>query len=137
MRMKTKELVTAGLFAALLALFSQAAIPTPFGMSLTLQTFAVAFGGFLLKARLSVVSVSQCCAEKMSDDFSAFLQRKGADYGKRYSDEITDKGNAECVTIQCIPQSGPFQAKADNGQRQIIVRKIDDDTDGRNGGYDF
>ena len=41
-------MVLIGVFAALLAVFSQVAIPTPWGMPITLQTFAVALAGYCL-----------------------------------------------------------------------------------------
>ena len=39
---KTKEIVCAGMFTAVLAILSQLAIPMPTGVPITLQTFAVA-----------------------------------------------------------------------------------------------
>ncbi len=45
---KPRSLVLIGLFGALLGIFSQLMLPSPAGIPLTLQTFAVALCGFLL-----------------------------------------------------------------------------------------
>ena len=47
-RIATKEIVCIGMFAAILAVFSQIAIPLPSGVPVTLQTFAVALTGIVL-----------------------------------------------------------------------------------------
>lgn len=54
---KTQNIILSALFAAIIALLSQVAIMTPAGLPLTLQTFAVAFCGYFLGAKWSVVSV--------------------------------------------------------------------------------
>ena len=45
---RTLRLITAALFTAITAVLSQTAIPTPFDVPLTLQTFAVALCGYVL-----------------------------------------------------------------------------------------
>lgn len=52
-----QEYVTIGVFAALLAVLSQIAVPTPSGVPLTLQTFAVALCGFVLGFRRGILAV--------------------------------------------------------------------------------
>ena len=47
-RKRTVNLVLAALFTAVTAVLSQTAIPTPFDVPLTLQTFAVALCGYTL-----------------------------------------------------------------------------------------
>ena len=47
-RFPARDLARTGLFAALILVCSQLALPMPTGVPLTLQTFAVALGGFLL-----------------------------------------------------------------------------------------
>lgn len=44
----TKNIVMIGLFAAIIAVLAQIAIPTPWGIPITLQTFAVALTGYCL-----------------------------------------------------------------------------------------
>ena len=53
----TKALIFSALFTAVLCVFSQIAIPTP-AIPITLQVFGVALCGYLLGARLSVLSVA-------------------------------------------------------------------------------
>ena len=53
---KTKEVVCAGMFTAVLALLSQLAIPMPTGVPITLQTFAVALTGVVLAWKLGLAS---------------------------------------------------------------------------------
>ena len=53
-----KEMAFAGMFAAVIAVLSQVAIPLPSGVPVTLQTFAVALAGFTLGAKLGVVSTA-------------------------------------------------------------------------------
>lgn len=55
---KTLRLVLSGVFAALLAVFSQISIPTPVGIPVTLQTFAVALCGYVLGPALGTISVA-------------------------------------------------------------------------------
>lgn len=57
-KLKTRTLVYIGMFAAVLAVLSQIAIPMPTGMPLTLQTFAVALTGAVLGWRLSLASTA-------------------------------------------------------------------------------
>ncbi|MCM1538756.1 MAG: biotin transporter BioY [bacterium] len=57
-RLSTRRLVYIGMFAAVLAVLSQIAIPMPTGMPLTLQTFAVALTGAVLGWRLSLASTA-------------------------------------------------------------------------------
>jgi biotin transport system substrate-specific component len=45
------------IFAAVMAVSSYISIPTPFGINLTLQTFAVALCGYILGTRLGALSV--------------------------------------------------------------------------------
>ncbi len=52
-----QKLVVVGVFAALLAVFSQIAIPMPSGVPITLQTFAVALCGFVLGEKLGTIAV--------------------------------------------------------------------------------
>lgn len=53
----TFRLVMIAVFGALLAAFSQISIPTPFGVPLTLQTFAVALCGMMLGLPYAPISV--------------------------------------------------------------------------------
>jgi len=52
-----KNMALCALFAAVLVICSQIAIPMPSGMPLTLQTFAIALCAFMLPFKLSVASV--------------------------------------------------------------------------------
>ena len=52
-----KSLTFVALFAALIAVCAQIAVPMPSGVSFTLQTFAVALCGYLLGARYGTLSV--------------------------------------------------------------------------------
>lgn len=54
---KVQPTVMAGVFAALLVVLSQIAIPLPSGIPVTLQTFAVALCGFALGPALGTLSV--------------------------------------------------------------------------------
>lgn len=54
---KPMQLVMTGMFAALLAVLSQIAIPMPSGVPITLQTFAVALCGFALGEKLGLIAV--------------------------------------------------------------------------------
>ena len=51
MKIKTIDLVQVALFAAIIAVMSQISIPTPFGVPISLQTFAVALCGYFLGAK--------------------------------------------------------------------------------------
>lgn len=51
MKIKTVDLVLIALFAAVTAVMSQLSIPTPFGVPVSLQTFAVALCGYFLGAK--------------------------------------------------------------------------------------
>lgn len=53
----TKSMVITGMFAAVLAVLSQIAIPMPSGVPVTLQTFAVALTGCVLGWKMGTVSV--------------------------------------------------------------------------------
>ena len=55
-KISTKEIVCVGMFAAVLAVLSQIAIPMPSGVPITLQTFAVALTGVVLAWKLGVTS---------------------------------------------------------------------------------
>lgn len=52
----TKELAIAGMFAAVLAVISQIAIPMPTGVPITIQIFGVALVGIILGWRLGVLA---------------------------------------------------------------------------------
>lgn len=58
--MKNKQrlfsLVLCALCSAILAVISQIAIPTPFGIPITLQVFAVSLSGFLLGTKYALIS---------------------------------------------------------------------------------
>ena len=56
-RFSIKDIVLTAVFSAVLAALSQVAFPLPFGVSLTLQTFAAALCGYCLSAFLGVISV--------------------------------------------------------------------------------
>lgn len=55
--MTTRDFVLMGLFAAILAVLSQVAIPMPSGVPVTLQTFAIALCGFVLGTRKGTIAV--------------------------------------------------------------------------------
>lgn len=52
----TKNMIMAGMFAAVLAVLSQLSIPMPTGVPVTLQTFAVALTAYVLGWKLGTVS---------------------------------------------------------------------------------
>ncbi len=54
---KTKNIIFTALFAAILCVCSQIAIPTPFGIPFTLQTFAVALCGYIIGAKKGCAAV--------------------------------------------------------------------------------
>lgn len=56
-RLKTSDLVMIALFAAIVAVFSQIAIPMPTQVSVTLQTFAVALCGYSLGAKKGTAAI--------------------------------------------------------------------------------
>lgn len=56
-KINTRHIVLTGVVAAIIAVLSQISIPMPSGVPVTLQTFAIAFCGFFLGAKLSVVAV--------------------------------------------------------------------------------
>lgn len=58
MKLSVRELILVALFAALLALLSQLAIPLPSGVPATLQTFAVALCGFTLGVKKGTIAVA-------------------------------------------------------------------------------
>ena len=57
MKIKTVDLVSVALFAAIIAILSQFSIPTPFGVPVALQTFAVALCGYFLGAKKGTAAV--------------------------------------------------------------------------------
>lgn len=57
MKIKTADLVSVALFAAIIAILSQFSIPTPFGVPVALQTFAVALCGYFLGAKKGAAAV--------------------------------------------------------------------------------
>lgn len=54
---KTRDMVYIGVFAALLGVLSQIAIPLPTNVPITLQTFAVALAGYFLGEKRGAISV--------------------------------------------------------------------------------
>ena len=56
-RIKIYDMVITALFSALIAVFSQLSIPSPFGVPITLQTFIVALTGFVLGKYKGSISV--------------------------------------------------------------------------------
>lgn len=57
MKIKTIDLVMIGVFAAIIGVLSQIAIPMPTGVPVTLQTFAVALCGYFLGAKKGMAAV--------------------------------------------------------------------------------
>lgn len=57
-KLSVKSVTFTAVFAAILAALSQVALPLPFGVSLTLQTFAAALCGYSLGAIWGVISVA-------------------------------------------------------------------------------
>ena len=53
----TKGIVMIGVFAAVTAVLAQVSIPTPWGIPITLQTFAVALAGYCLGKYKGMMSV--------------------------------------------------------------------------------
>lgn len=58
MNNKSKDYISAALFAAVISISAQVVIPLPSGLPLTLQTLAVCLCGYLLKPKYSLMSVS-------------------------------------------------------------------------------
>ena len=57
MKIKTVDLVSVALFAAMIGILSQFSIPTPFGVPVALQTFAVALCGYFLGVKKGLGAV--------------------------------------------------------------------------------
>lgn len=57
-KLSVRNLVLVSMFAALLAVLSQLAVPLPSGVPITLQTFAVALCGFTLGPKLGTLAVA-------------------------------------------------------------------------------
>lgn len=55
-KITTKTIVITGMFAAVIAVLAQIAIPMPSGVPITLQTFAIALTGAVLGARLGTAA---------------------------------------------------------------------------------
>lgn len=55
-KVSTREIVSVGMFAAVLAVLSQISVPMPSGVPVTLQTFAVALTGVVLTWKLGTAS---------------------------------------------------------------------------------
>lgn len=55
-KMSAKDMAFTGMFAAVIAVLSQIAIPLPSGVPVTLQTFAVALAGYTLGMKLGGLS---------------------------------------------------------------------------------
>ncbi len=55
-KIPTKDIVSCGMFAAILAILSQISIPLPSGVPVTMQTFAVALTGFVLAWKFGAIS---------------------------------------------------------------------------------
>lgn len=58
MKIKTIDLVMIGVFAALIGVMSQIAIPMPTGVPVTLQTLAVALCGYFLGAKRGAAAIA-------------------------------------------------------------------------------
>ena len=58
MRQRTFHLITVGVFAALLVITAQIALPSPFGVPFTLQTFSVALCGITAGYKRGVLALS-------------------------------------------------------------------------------
>lgn len=56
MQISTKTIVTVGMFAAVISVLSILTIPMPSGVPVTLQTFAIALGGYVLGAKRGVAA---------------------------------------------------------------------------------
>lgn len=73
-KISTESVSISALFAALICVFSQLSMPTPFGIQLTLQTFAVALTAYTLGIvkGISAVSVYILCGAVGVPVFSGF-----------------------------------------------------------------
>ena len=57
-KLSVKDIVIAGMFSAIIAVLSIISIPTPFGIPVTLQTFAIALCGYVLGWKLGLFSTT-------------------------------------------------------------------------------
>jgi len=57
-KFKATDITIAALFTAVIVVISQISVMLPIGVPVTLQTFAIALCGYVLGARLSVISVA-------------------------------------------------------------------------------
>ena len=57
-KIQTRDMVTAALCTAVIAVCSQTTVPMPGGVPVTLQTFAIALCGFLLAPKFAVAAVT-------------------------------------------------------------------------------
>lgn len=55
--MKTKDITYIAIFSALISILSVIAIPTPFGVPFTLQTFSISLAGFVLGKKYGTLSI--------------------------------------------------------------------------------
>ena len=55
-RVSTRSIVITGMFAAVIAVLAQVALPMPSGVPVTLQTFAIAWTGVVLGAKLGMAA---------------------------------------------------------------------------------
>ena len=55
-RVSTRSIVITGMFAAVIAVLAQVALPMPSGVPVTLQTFAIALTGVVLAAKLGMAA---------------------------------------------------------------------------------
>ncbi len=55
-RVSTRSIVITGMFAAVIAVLAQVALPMPSGVPVTLQTFAIALTGVVLGAKLGMAA---------------------------------------------------------------------------------
>ena len=86
MKISTKTIVTVGMFAAVISVLSIVTIPMPSGVPVTLQTFAIALGGYVLGAKrgtaatlvyLLIGAVGIPVFAGMTGGFSRFLSHTG------------------------------------------------------------
>lgn len=57
-KLSAKDMAFTGMFAAVIAVLAQVAIPLPSGVPITLQTFAVALAGYTLGMKLGTISAA-------------------------------------------------------------------------------
>ncbi len=83
-RVRIHTLTRIAMFAAVLAVCSQIAIPLPSGIPVTLQTFAVALAGFALGAKQGSTAVLVWCGIGLigAPVFSNFMGGPGSLFGK-------------------------------------------------------